>query len=59
MNNQRLLTYTDLCTVLNRSRVTIWGWVKKGTFPEPVRVNGKAIGWKQEDFDNWLSKNCD
>lgn len=58
MTNQRLLTYQDLCDMLNRKRNTIWSWVKSGKFPEPVRVHGRAVGWKQEDIAQWLAENC-
>lgn len=53
----RLLTYTDICGFLNRHYKTVWGWVRDGKFPKPVKLNGKTLGWKQEDFDQWLAEN--
>lgn len=36
-NATRLLTYVDLCELLNRDRRTIWSWCKKGIFPSPIK----------------------
>lgn len=54
---ERLLTYKDICGMLNRNYKTIWSWVKKGTFPQPVRYQGRTIGWKQKDINEWIDKN--
>lgn len=41
----RLLTYSDLCVMLNRDRRTIWAWVKKDIFPSPIKSPaGVTIG---------------
>lgn len=52
----KLLTYSDLCEILNRNYKTIWAWVRDGKFPKPVKLRGKTIGWKQEDFEQWLAE---
>lgn len=52
----RLLTYKDVCGMLNRNYKTIWAWVRDGYFPKPVMFRGKTLGWKQEDFDQWLAE---
>ncbi|CAH8182558.1 helix-turn-helix transcriptional regulator [Vibrio aestuarianus] len=57
MNTERLLTYKDIGTMLNRNYKTIWKWVKIGIFPEPVRFQGRTIGWKRADIEKWLSEN--
>ncbi|MDE1215686.1 helix-turn-helix transcriptional regulator [Vibrio aestuarianus] len=43
--------------MLNRNYKTIWKWVKIGIFPEPVRFQGRTIGWKRADIEKWLSEN--
>ncbi|MEZ9303137.1 helix-turn-helix domain-containing protein [Vibrio breoganii] len=53
----RLLTYKDICGFLNRNYKTVWAWVKEGSFPQPVRFKGQTLGWRQEDFEKWLSEN--
>ncbi|EIY4765763.1 AlpA family phage regulatory protein [Vibrio tarriae] len=59
-NNQqqvttRLLTYSDLCEMLNRDRRTIWAWVKKDIFPSPIKSpTGVTIGWRPDDVQSWM-----
>lgn len=53
----RLLTYKDLCEILNRDRRTIWAKVKSGTFPEPVKQGNRTIGWRPADVRSWIDSN--
>ncbi|ENY7399346.1 helix-turn-helix transcriptional regulator [Vibrio cidicii] len=54
-NATRLLTYADLCELLNRDRRTIWSWCKKGIFPSPIKSPaGVCIGWRPDDVQSWM-----
>ncbi len=57
MNSEKLVTYQELCSMLNRNYRTIWAWCKKGVFPQPVKVLGRTIGWKRQDVEKWLADN--
>lgn len=35
------------------SRTTIYEWVKKGQFPKPVKIGGRAIAWRASDLNQW------
>ncbi|MFA0654820.1 MULTISPECIES: AlpA family transcriptional regulator [Vibrio] len=59
MNTEKLLTYADLCPMLNRSYKSIWRWVQNGTFPQPVKHLGRTIGWKQLDVENWIKESSE
>lgn len=37
------------------SRTTIYEWVKKGQFPKPVKIGGRAIAWRISDLDQWAA----
>ncbi len=52
--SNNLLTINQVCKKLNRSRVTLWKWVKNGTFPKPIKVGNRTLGWKEDVFDKWL-----
>ena len=41
-------------TLTGLSRSTLWRMVKEGTFPKPLRLGKKAIGWRESDILNWL-----
>lgn len=53
---QQLLSIKTICKNLNRDRRTLHVWVRDGKFPQPLRLNGRCIGWKEETYNEWLSK---
>ena len=36
------------------SRSTIYERIKAGTFPRPVSIGAKAVGWIESEIDEWL-----
>ena len=34
---------------------SIYAGVKAGTFPAPVRLSARAVAWREEDIDRWIS----
>ena len=38
------------------SRSTIYLRVKKGTFPKPVNLGARAVGWIESEVDDWLEQ---
>lgn len=37
------------------SRSTIYIRVADGTFPKPIRLGARAIGWLESDIDEWIA----
>ena len=37
------------------SRSTIYERIKAGTFPEPISLGAKSVGWVESEVDAWLS----
>ena len=38
------------------SRSTIYLRVAEGTFPDSVSLGGRAVGWVEEEVNDWLAK---
>jgi prophage regulatory protein len=36
------------------SRSTIYLRILKGTFPEPISLGDRAVGWLENEIDDWL-----
>lgn len=36
------------------SRSTIYDWMKRGTFPQPVKLGARAVAWRESDIVAWL-----
>lgn len=37
------------------SRSTLYDRIRAGTFPAPVSLGGKAVGWIESEVDAWLT----
>ena len=38
------------------SRSTIYLRIAKGEFPASISLGGRAVGWLEEDINNWLEE---
>ncbi len=38
------------------SRSTIYLRVSEGTFPKPVSLGGRAVGWVESEIQQWLEQ---
>jgi prophage regulatory protein len=38
------------------SRSTIYLRVSQGTFPKPVSLGGRAVGWVEDEIQSWLAE---
>ncbi len=51
----RLLTKADVCRITNTSFVSIWSWMRRGTFPRSRVVNGRSM-WLSSEISQWLAQ---
>ena len=38
-----------------RGRASIYAGVKSGTFPAPIKLGARAVGWLESEIDQWIS----
>lgn len=36
------------------SRSTIYDWMKRGNFPQPVKLGARIVAWRESDVTAWL-----
>lgn len=36
------------------SRSTIYLRISEGTFPQPISLGGRAVGWLEDEINQWL-----
>lgn len=49
----RLPAVMDLCAL---GRSSIYAGVKAGTFPAPVRLSARAVGFREEEISRWVAE---
>ena len=37
------------------SRSTIYLRIQKGTFPRPINLGERAVGWAEDEIDAWIA----
>jgi prophage regulatory protein len=38
------------------SRSTIYLRIKKGSFPKPIKLGERAVGWIEQEIDDWVNE---
>ena len=54
MLNINVLRRKQLENQLNLSRSSIYKMIADGTFPKPIKLGRRAVGWRAEDVQEWL-----
>lgn len=36
------------------SRSTLYDWMKRGDFPQPVKLGTRLVAWRESDVNAWL-----
>lgn len=50
----RILRLPDVKTRTGLSRSTIYLRVSEETFPQPVKLGARAVGWLESEIETWL-----
>jgi prophage regulatory protein len=51
-----ILRLPEVKTRTGLSRSTIYLRVAEGTFPEPIKLGDRAVGWLESEVEAWLQK---
>jgi prophage regulatory protein len=55
--NHKIIKLPRVKDTTGKSRSSIYDGIKKGTFPAPISIGVRAVGWLESDIDAWL-ENC-
>ncbi|MCY4654943.1 MAG: AlpA family transcriptional regulator [Dehalococcoidia bacterium] len=36
------------------SRSTLWRLIQANSFPKPIRLGGRSVGWIEAEIDDWI-----
>jgi prophage regulatory protein len=56
MTTHTILRLPAVKTHTGLSRSTIYLRVSQGTFPKPVSLGGRAVGWLEAEIQEWLQR---
>ncbi len=52
----QILRVNEVAKKIGMSRASIYRLLQEGNFPEQIRISHRAVGWAEEDIDNFLEK---
>jgi prophage regulatory protein len=52
---RKILRIRQVCEKTGMSRAWIYGAIKSGSFPAPLRLGIRSIGWEEQGIDGWIS----
>ena len=52
----RILRLPEVMARTGLSRSTIYLRISQGTFPKPVNLGARAVGWIEEEIQEWLQQ---
>ena len=53
--SERILRRPEVERVTGLSRSSIYEWMRRGEFPQPVALGARLVGWRQRDIAAWIA----
>lgn len=53
--SHRILRWPELKNTVGYSRTNIYYLMKKGVFPQSIKLGGRAIGWLESEVNEWIN----
>ncbi len=51
----RILRLPDVISRVGLRRASIYLHISKGSFPKPISLGARAVGWLESDIDGWIA----
>ena len=51
----RMLRRPEVESRTGLSRASLYAMMSRGTFPRPKRIGQRAVGWSEDEIENWLA----
>ena len=53
---RRLIRLPEVRGLTGLSKSSIYASIAEGTFPAQIPLGGRAVGWYEDDVDNWIEQ---
>lgn len=52
---ERILRRPEVEQRTGLARSTIYDWMKRREFPQPVALGARLVGWRESDIEAWMA----
>ena len=49
-----MISIKEASKILGVSEKTLWEWVRKGEFPQPIKLSPTITVWRATDIAEWM-----
>lgn len=53
----RIIQRNEFRELTGISRTTEWRMQQAGSLPKVIKINNRILGYRESDYNDWLSKN--
>ena len=50
----RIIRLREVMELTGLARSTVYKYVEAGTFPQPVPLGGRSVGWVEQEVEDWV-----
>lgn len=50
----RIIRLREVMALTGLARSTVYKYVEAGTFPQPVPLGGRSVGWVEQEVEDWV-----
>ncbi len=54
-STRRILRLPEVIGRVGLRRASIYLHISKGSFPKPISLGARAVGWLESDIDGWIA----
>ncbi|WP_436567499.1 helix-turn-helix transcriptional regulator [Janthinobacterium sp. HLX7-2] len=54
LNEERFIRLAEVLATCGKSRSSIYEGIKEGTFPAPVKLQGRSSAWLKSEVQHWM-----
>lgn len=52
----RILRLKDVISQTGLARSTVYKYIDAGSFPKPVPLGGRSVGWVESEIQGWIEE---
>ena len=52
----QILRRKQVAEKIGSSQMSLWRWVKAGTFPAPIQLGPNSVGFLEDEVDAWIAQ---
>ncbi|POS09189.1 MULTISPECIES: helix-turn-helix transcriptional regulator [Burkholderia] len=50
----KVLRLVGVLDTVGVKKTTLYRWIREGTFPAPVQLGARSVGWRAADVEQWV-----